>query len=163
MGSIKLNIGLPHKYPAAANLPLNQTNLESSFQISAPDKDPGTPGVWLILQGSSIWVEIVGNTPVLPNGAITMQANNKKPLYIGTWQGLPCRVIELAPTAKSPQNLFKINLMDRNPLLQLPLFSLAGIGMMTSHWNNNSRYCGQCGESLVQMEQKMLIVQQKSL
>lgn len=149
-----MDIGLPDQYPAAVNLPFNWTNLDSYFQISAPDQDPGTPGVWLILQGNTVLVEKSGNIPALPKGAITIQAGNNKPLYIGNWQGLPCRVIELSLTSKVPKNLIKINLMDRNPLLQLSLFSLAGIGMMTVHWDNKTKFCCQCGGPLLRIPGK---------
>lgn len=149
-----MDIGLPQKYPAAINLPFNRTNLDSHFQISAPDQDPGTPGVWLIIQGNSIWVKNIKSVPTLPKGAIPIQVGRKKPLYIGNWQGLPCRAIELPPTATLPKDLVPINLMDRNPLLQLPLFSLAGIGMMTLHWDNKTKYCCQCGSSLIRIPGK---------
>jgi len=145
----KMEIGFPDQYPATVNLPFNRTNLDSYFQISTPGQDPGTPGVWLILQGKTIWVEKIANAPALPKGALTIRAGNNKPLYIGTWQGHPCRVIELPPTAKAPRNLFNINLMDRDPTLQLPLFSLAGIGMMTLHWDNKTVFCCQCGSPLI--------------
>lgn len=149
-----MDIGLPSKYPSALNLPFNRTNLDSYFQISAPDQDPGTPGSWLILQGNAIWIEMIGNIPTLPNDTFTLHAEKHNPLYIGDWHGRPCRAFEMPPSASPPEGLIKINLLDRNPLLQLPLFSLAGIGLMTLLWDSKTKYCCQCGSGLVRIPGK---------
>lgn len=146
-----MNLGFPDHYPSTVNLPFNNNALNSAFTLSTPDKDPGTPGCWLALQGHSVITDIVDGIPQLPHSESPLEIGEQQPLFIGDWHGKPCRAVKLDDEHKIPAALSKISLMDRNPQIEMSLLSLAGTGLMTLHWESRSQFCSICGHSLVPM------------
>lgn len=146
-----MNFNLPDNYPSTVDLPFNRASLDTHFQLSTADRDPGTPGVWLILQGSALLIKETTSGPQLPEGDSPILTSVHPPLYIGDWQEQPCRVLKIARQAELPPDFQTISLQDRNPQLPLTLLSLAGIAQMILHWEKTSQRCGHCGEQLVRL------------
>ena len=146
-----MNCGLPDSYPSTVDLPFNRAGLEAHFQLSTADRDPGTPGVWVILQGSALLIKATTSGPQLPEGDSPILTSVRPPLYIGDWQEQPCRVLNISRQAELPPDFQTISLQDRNPQLPPALLSLAGIAQMILHWEKTSRRCSHCGEQLVRL------------
>ncbi len=141
-------IGLPEKYPSTCELPFNHKSLEQDFQPASPDRDPQGPGVWLVLKGQSI-VTVCGDAvPELPDTEQAPFVTEKPPLYIGNWQGRPCRMLILSKDCKISQRFKEHSLHARNPQLPISMLSLAGVGLMIHHWESSSQFCGYCGSRL---------------
>ena len=67
-------------------------------------------------------------------------------IYLGRWQGKPCRLIALEGGVPIPEGLEPLGLLDDKPLLPIELLSLGGIGRMVLHWQARSSFCGYCGQ-----------------
>ncbi len=146
-----MKIGLPEAYTSPVDLPFNAASLTEHFQLEAPDQDPGGVGVWLLLQGNRVFTEQTKAGTQLPEGPCPLQTSSQKPLYIGRWQGQPCRVLNLPKDWQQPAELVSESIMATDPQLSLPILSLAGIGQMILHWERSSQHCGYCGGSLSQL------------
>ncbi len=144
-----MKLGLPKSYLSPVDLPFNRKSLEGLFSLSPPGQDPGGEGVWLLLQGNQLLTTEGDDIPILPAGAPPLQTEDP-PLYIGQWQGRPCRM-SAVPKNANMQGLTLHSLMARDPQLPLPLLSLAGMGKMIQHWEQTSRYCGNCGQLMVRL------------
>ncbi len=82
----EMKLGLPDSYLSPIDLPFNRASLDNHFQISTPDKDPTTNGVWLILQGNLL-LTTADKEPALPSGASPPLTGSSPALYIGSWDG----------------------------------------------------------------------------
>lgn len=141
-----MKIGLPESYPSPVDLPFNRASFEPQFQLAAPDRDPGGAGVCLLLQGNTLLTAEQDGLPALIAGTPPVSGNHP-PLYIGQWQGTPCRLLTV-PRDQQPEGLIHHPLLGSDPQLPLPLLSLAGVGRMILHWERTSQFCGNCGEKL---------------
>ena len=132
------------RLPDASSWPFNRLSLAQAFQLKPPDQDPGGEGVWLLLQGVNL-VTVGGTAPAqLPSGDCPLPAGSAVPLYIGQWHGRPCRLLEVHNATVLPQTLAAHSLRAGEPTLPIGMISLGGIGLMILHWENSSRYCGNC-------------------
>jgi NAD+ diphosphatase len=143
-----MKLGLPEGYPSPVELPFNRAGLDNHFQIAAPDKEPEAAGVWLVLQGSMLLTTAGSQGPELPAGKSPPLVVETPSLYIGRWDGRPCRLLRISRNQKIPANLQAHSLLEKNPQIPLPLLSLAGVGLMILHWEAASRNCGHCGGTL---------------
>lgn len=139
---------LPDSYSSPIDLPFNQASLEQHLTFSTPDQDPGGPGVWLMLQSGQTIIRTVGNQIELPAGEQPPlpSIDSFTPLYLGNWQGQPCRLLPVSRDTQLPQELTAKSLLARDPQLPLELLSLGGLGNMILHWEKVSHHCGNCGE-----------------
>jgi len=143
-----MKLGLPDSYPSPLELPFNRASLDQRFQIASPEEDPANSGFWLVLQGSSVLTTAGEPGPQLPAGDSPLLTSSTPPLYIGSWDGQPCRLLTLAREAEIPAQLQAHSLLDKNPQIPLALLSLAGVGQMILHWERSSQHCGYCGGTL---------------
>ena len=132
---------LPRAYPDAAHLPFNRTCLAGRFTLEAPDSDPGTPGCWLVVRGNDLLVRGGAANPELPGTDSPWQEG----LYLGQWDGRPCRLVHLGREAPLPEGLRAESLLTAEPALPIELLSLGGLGRMVWHWVRHSRHCPACG------------------
>ena len=146
-----MKLGLPDSYSSPIDLPFNRASLDNHFQIAAPDEEPTTDGVWLILQGNRLLTTDDKQEPKLPTHESPPLTSALPPLYIGNWDGRPCRLLSLPKDAEIPARLHAHQLMGDNPQIPLPLLSLAGVGQMIIHWERTSQSCGNCGGTLRHM------------
>lgn len=149
-----MKLGLPDSYPSAVELPFNRASLNQRFQIGTPAADPATCGVWLVLQGNSLLTCNGAHGPQLPAGDSPLLTSETPPLYIGNWDGRPCRLLTLPRDAAIPAQLQAQSLLDKDPQIPLALLSLAGIGQMILHWESSSLHCGYCGGHLRHIAQQ---------
>ena len=132
---------LPASYVSPLHLPFNRTCLDRSLRLAAPDQDPGGAGVWVAVRGNDLLVTGPPERPLLPEGDCDWEDH----LYLGTWNGRPCRLVRLARAAPLPDGLRAENLLAVEPSLPIELLSLGGLGRMALHWEQHSRHCPACG------------------
>jgi len=135
---------LPLSYPSPEFLPFNRTCLDRRFRFSSPGQDPGGAGFWLLLLGDQLLIASEQACPNLPD----VDAGFVSPLFIGFWDGRPCRLVKLSEEAGIPAGLHAESLTASEPQLPIDLLSLGGLGRMILHWEQHSRYCPVCGASL---------------
>lgn len=126
-----------------ASLPFNRTCLERDFQLASPDQDPGGEGVWVLLQDMSLFT-LKGSSEQLPCGPCPLPVTPGSPLYLGQWEGKPCRMVDLGAETVVPDFLDPHHLRAPEPTVAAPLSSLGGMALMIRHWEFTSRYCGNC-------------------
>ena len=136
---------LPEAYASPIHLPFNRACLDEQFTLQSPQPDPGGPGYGVLLHGGKMLVMKGDDKFELPYG----EWHDAQSLFIGHWQGQPCRLVEFGDGDKLPDGLEILGLLDEQPLLPIDLLSLGGIGRMILHWRDRSRYCGYCGEPTV--------------
>lgn len=134
-------MSLPSAYLSPQHLPFNRTALDQRFVLAAPDADPGGDGCWLVLQGNDLLVAGPPDRPQLPEGTF----GRGESLYLGLWDGRPCRMVGLSRQGPQPVGLRAENLMAAEPQLPIDLLSLGGLGRMVLHWERHSNHCPTCG------------------
>ncbi|MCK5914301.1 MAG: NUDIX domain-containing protein, partial [Desulfuromusa sp.] len=147
-----MNMPLPNNYPSPVDLPFNRACLNDCFQSATPDQDPGGDGVWLLLQGMNLLTVDTEHGQNFPEGDSPFLTTSSPPLYIGQWQNQPCRLLHIPDDMELPLQLRKHHLRATDPTLPIALLSLAGIGQMILHWEESSRYCGNCGKAMLRLE-----------
>lgn len=148
-----MQIGFPENYPSACALPFNRQCLGKAFQLMAPNQEPADSGVWLLLKGQSVLTLDGNNGPELPSGTIPLEIAEREPIFIGNWQGRPCRMLFINENFEFPKNLKEHSLHSQNPQIPLSILSLAGVGLMINHWEESSQFCGYCGNKLTRLKQ----------
>ncbi len=141
-------MSLPDFYPVPIDLPFNRTALNDKFQITTPDQDPGGSGVWLLLQGGAMLVVQTDRGFALPAGDSPFLTTPTPPLYIGQWQNQPCRMLKVPADSELPPQLQREPLRAIETKISIDLLTLGGIGQMIHHWENNSKNCGHCGQTM---------------
>lgn len=136
--------GLPDSYASPQHLPFNRTCFEDRFEFETADRDPGGPGIWLLLRGLDLLLPEEGEK-LLPKGDAPPLASDRAPLYFGRWQGQPCRVVALDKDAPTPAGWTEHYLMAPEPQLPIELLSLAALARQLLQWAENSRHCSRCG------------------
>ncbi len=142
----------PNSYPSPVDLPFNRTSLNDGFHPATPDQDPGGYGVWLLLQGMNLLTIDTEQGQKLPEGDSPFLTTTAPPLYIGQWQGQPCRLLHIPNHQELPPQLHRQPLRAKDPKLSVALLSLAGFGQMILHWEQSSKYCGHCGKEMTRLK-----------
>ncbi len=138
---------LPDFFDSPVHLPFNSTCLDG-FALAAPDRDPGPPdGLWLILRGNELLLREENSASRLPAGPCPVTAGKHPPLFVGTWQGRPLRVLGMSREAEIPDGFFFESLLASEPRMDIAQLSLGGLAGKILHWEKNSRYCSRCGET----------------
>ncbi len=134
--------GLPEYYASTLDLPFNRACLDSQFVLENPTVDPGGMGYGLLLRGNMLLVEKTPESAKLP----CREWGEHPSIYLGRWQGKPCRLIALEGGDPIPEGLEPLGLLDDKPRLPIELLSLGGIGRVILHWQARSSFCGYCGQ-----------------
>lgn len=137
-------MALPSHFLSPQHLPFNRTCLDGRFHLASPDADPGGNGVWVAVQGGDLLVAGLPERPVLPEGEFI----GWEGIYLGSWDGRPCRLTRLARETPPPEGFRGESLLAAAPALPIELLSLGGLARMVLHWERHSRYCPACGASL---------------
>jgi NAD+ diphosphatase len=135
---------LPDSFPSPLHLPFNGACLQGKFSLSAPNCDPGGAGFWLVLRGSEL---VVTESLRLPEGNLPGELFSapSDPLYIGNWQGRPCRALTLPGEHPLPAGFTAESLLATEPGLSIELLTLGGVAGQILHWERGSRFCARCG------------------
>lgn len=140
---------LPLSYPSPLYLPFNAEALAGRLQPQPADADPGGEGFWLLLRGNELALVDGAEGLQLPEGPLPADfaGDAVNTLYLGLWDGRPCRALSLAREREFPPSLPLENLMASEPRIDIDLLSLAGRAGQMLHWEQNSRICSRCGGS----------------
>lgn len=139
---------LPDFYRSPLHLPFNRTCLVGQFEMQAPDLDPGGEGCWVLLRGSELIIAMTGEKPSLPCSTLPPVVVRTEPLYLGLWQGRPCRLAAVEKESALPDGLTASDLLAGNPDLPIDLLSLGVLARHVLHWEGNSGYCSKCGTTM---------------
>jgi len=132
----------PEQFDSPIHLPFNRACLDGQFVLESPARDPGDPGYSLLLKGSRMLVTRESGILKLP-----FDIRPKAPeLYLGRWQGAPCRLVDLGEAGEASGSYEIHGLLDEIPQLPIDLLSLGGMARMILHWQHRSRFCGYCGQ-----------------
>ncbi|MDT8423805.1 MAG: NAD(+) diphosphatase [Desulfuromonadales bacterium] len=134
---------LPHDYASATHLPFNAAALHKRLDFRTPDRDPGGAGSLLLLQDSSL---LLNPAAQLFDSTVVTDTLGSPPLYIGQWDGRPCRVAR-SLEATPPHGAIIAALLSPEPQLPIDLLSLGALGRQILLWERHSRFCGKCGKA----------------
>jgi NAD+ diphosphatase len=140
--------GIP-PFASALHLPFNNHALRRHFSMQTAERDPGGPGFLLPLRGTELLVNSGDlSLPFVATEELLPPAVNP-PLYIGRWQGQPCRVVQLLPQMEAPAGLRPENILASEPALPIEILSLAGVAAQILHWRQSGAHCSVCGAATV--------------
>ncbi len=132
------------------DLPFNRRCLDDNFEFKVPDQDPGGPGLWLVVGQGNVYLAETATGLTLPAGEQPL-AGKFAPLYIGQWQGQPCRLLVVAKGQTLPELLVAQSLRSSAVEIDLALISFAGLGVAIGHWEQVSQFCGDCGGTMTRI------------
>lgn len=135
---------LSESFTSALHLPFNRHSLGNEFEFLAPDQDPQSAGVWLILQGGCVLLEQQSKDLL----RVKPQSVAGPTLFIGYWRGQACRVAAYSSSLPGPPETVALNIMADDPQLPIALLSLAALGQQMLNWHKNSQFCSRCGASM---------------
>jgi NAD+ diphosphatase len=136
---------LPESYLSPLHLPFNQACLDGAFEFRPRGRDPGGAGYWLLVQGGDLAVVEKTGDLGLPDGNLPDGIETADSLYIGQWQGRPCRVVALGKGYALPAGYALRGLTSPVPQISIELLSLGGLARQVLYWHDNSRFCSRCG------------------
>jgi NAD+ diphosphatase len=141
---------LPDSFPSPLHLPFNGACLQGKFSLAAPDRDPGGAGFWLHLRGTEL---VVAEYLRLPEGELPagFLAGPSDPLFIGNWEGRPCRALILPKDYPLPAGFTAESLLATEPALSIELLTLGGVAGQILHWERGSRFCSRCGGGMARL------------
>lgn len=131
---------LPEFYPSPLHLPFNNEALLACLHREPPDADPGGEGFWLLVRGSELLLENLELPASLPAGL-----NAAGAVYLGRWQGRPCRALAVSRSSVLPEDLTPESLLAAEPRLSIELLSLGALAAQQLYWDKNSARCSRCG------------------
>jgi NAD+ diphosphatase len=134
--------GIP-PFASPLHLPFNHHALREHFHMQTAEHDPGGFGFFLLLRGTELLVNSDLSLPFVAPDAVPPLAGTL--LYIGRWQGQPCRAALLPQQAEVPRDLLPINILASEPLLPIEVLSLAGVAAQILHWQRSGAFCSVCG------------------
>ena len=122
---------LPDSYLSPLHLPFNTACLQQRFELQSPDADPGgEQGVWLLLRNGELWMQGSAEQPVLPGRLPSgILPKGSEPLYLGTWDGQPCRLLALEEAAFLPPEWIAVELSDWYGQIPIEFLSLGGAAL----------------------------------
>jgi NAD+ diphosphatase len=141
--------------PLSVYLPFNRDCLRGRF---VPAKGSGTPppgGHWIIIRDQALIVVPDGEAFRLPTGDLRQVFADAlgAPLWLGTLEGIPCRVAMLPRDAEVPAGFTCETLVPmKGTRLPDDLLSLGGMAMQALHWESTSGSCPRCGERTERLE-----------
>lgn len=139
-------------FSSPLHLPFNNHCLQEHFQQATPDRDPGGDGYWIILRGSELLLQKAAAGPCLPRGVFAPDwPVQDVPLFFGTWDGVPCRMLPWPEQELLPDGLDACQLRDWGACIPVDLLSLGGLAHQIRHWESNSRVCSRCGNSMLRL------------
>lgn len=134
--------------PLTVYLPFNRDCLRGEFVPAKRGTSPPPSGHWLLIQDQNLIVVPDSNGYRLPTGDLpaALAGALDRPLWLGTFRGLPCWVASLAPDVPLPDGFGRETLVPmKGARLPDDLLSLGGMAMQALHWESTSGHCPRCG------------------
>jgi NAD+ diphosphatase len=143
-------------FPLTAYLPFNRDCLGSGFVPAKHAKErPSPAGHWLIVQEQGLVVMPEGGGFRLPSGEMPAAFEGRlgTPLWLGTWDGMPCWAASLPRGAALPAGFHRETLIPmQGTRLPDDLLSLGGMAFQALYWESTSAHCPRCGERTDRIE-----------
>ena len=135
-------------YPDSTNLPFNSGALRNGFAAVKPgEPDSGEPGIWIVFRGNEVVVNAGDGVSFIEGKLPEWCGISSKGILIGTWKGVPVRILEMETGTEVPAGylaepllltFFQARLAD-------DLLTLAGLAQQILCWERKSRVCSLCG------------------
>lgn len=140
-------------YPETVNLPFNRQALPDGFVLHpTPQPASDTDGVWVLLQGGSVVMQVIAGKLTLPAGPKPDWLELKHPpLSFASLQGKPVRVASVPAGLQIPAELVAEPFNAFHERITPELMTVAGIGKQLLHWQRMGRFCSYCGQPLEQL------------
>lgn len=134
-------------YPDTVNLPFNASAIAGGFTAVPPGHgDGGGPGVWAVIQGSSLVVQTREGELSLPEGEHPQWLPaDISPISIGLWHGRPLRVARMSGRDPLPPPFLAEPFNATVERLDDATLTLGGMAQQILHWERGSRFCSRCG------------------
>ncbi len=71
---------------------------------------------------------------------------------IGIYKQKQCLVVQLRDTTPLPENFTIVSLRKAYRLISPDLWTIAGRAVQLLHWHNENRFCGKCGNKMVERQ-----------
>lgn len=136
-------------FSSPLHLPFNNDCLKKYFRQGPPDHDPGGVGYWILLRGTELLLQNGSAGVQLPHGCRRADwPVGGEALYVGTWEGSPCRLLPWPEQEPVADGLEPCQLRDWGTSIPIQLLSLGGLAHQIRHWEINSQVCSRCGSPM---------------
>lgn len=135
-------------YSDSTYLPFNSGALRNGFAAVKPgEPDSGEPGIWIVFRGNEVVVNAGDGVSFIEGKLPEWCGISSKGILIGTWKGVPVRILEMETGTEVPAGylaepllltFFQARLAD-------DLLTLAGLAQQILCWKRKSRVCSLCG------------------
>ena len=120
--------------------------------------DKAEPALWFVFRENKLLVERVdggARIPCIPDPVDLCLPLGRKQ-YLGTLDGRPCCTAECDPDTAPPKGLVFSGLRRLFGLVSEEIFQVAGRAFQIVNWDQNTRFCGRCGEpTIVSSEERL--------
>ncbi len=112
-----------------------------------PPQGAEGPSWWFIFSGQKVLVEAGPAEARLPliQRPSNLGLNPLRTIYLGTLDGVPCRIGEIAAESQLPQGMTLVGLRQLFGAVGEDLFRVAGRAFQTLEFERNHQCCGRCG------------------
>ncbi len=135
-------------YADSTNLPFNSGALRDGFAAVKPgEPDSGEPGIWIVFRGNELVLNAGDGVSFIEGKLPEWCGISSKGILIGTWKGVPVRILEVETGTEVPAGclaepllltFFQARLAD-------DLLTLAGLAQQILCWERKNRVCSLCG------------------
>jgi len=117
----------------------------------APSNKEKPPAWWFAYCGERLLVDMSGEGATIPR-VKTLETLNLKPVrtfYLGVLDGHPCYAVACHEQASAPEGMTFEGLRRLVGWIHDDLFWAAGRAKLIIQWDRTHRFCGQCGQPMV--------------
>lgn len=113
---------------------------------------------WFLFRGKKLLIERVGGRAGIPcmtdPADLCLSLGRKQ--YLGTLDGRSCYAADCGLDTATPKGLVFSGLRRLFGLVDEEMFQVAGRAFQIVNWDQNSRFCGRCGEpTMVSFEERL--------
>jgi NAD+ diphosphatase len=141
--------------PAQAASKHKGTALTSDFEAGfRPPKTWEGPAFWFIFQDTRMLVQSQESDWVVPQirDLARLGIDSARSFYLGKYLGSPCFTLEIGQESQPPPGFAWKGLRGLLYKLDYKLFLLAGQARQVLNWDQNNRFCGACGQEMVERQ-----------
>jgi NAD+ diphosphatase len=128
--------------------------LQKPFYLHAQTSSETDPSYWFIFHQKQLVLvkELSGYTipcdilPPIP------QENILYSRTFGVYENILCKVVEIDNSAQFSKRFTQIPFRDAYKHLSLDFRTIAGRGYQLLYWHRTNRFCGQCGNQMIELD-----------